>query len=194
MFLAGIEEQDGYPREAAATLKQMQSDAYDPGTTAEFKAELGDLIAAQQKIVQMENSHTANTMALYFDLPMLRATIDMKNHRAADAVRDLEPAQRYQMRDYGVPLMRARAEAEAGMLDKAAEDYQLVLANPGLDPIWPGHSLAHLYLAQVLARQNKLDQAQTEYRAFLEIWKDADPQIPLLTKAKQDYAQIQSRR
>jgi len=192
MFLAGIQEQDGFPREAAATLKQMQSDAFDPGTTAEFKAELGDLTAAQEKIAQMESSHTKNTMNLYFDLPMLRATIDMKNHRAADAVRDLEPAQKYQMRDYGVPFMRARAEAEAGMLDKAAEDYRLVLANPGLDPIWPGHVLAHLYLAQVLARQSKTEEARAEYRAFLEVWKDADPQIPLLIEARQEFAKLQT--
>jgi len=89
-----------------------------------------------------------------------------------------------------VPMMRARAEDQAGMLDKAAEDYLLVLANPGLDPIWPGHSMAHLYLARVLARQNKLEEARREYRAFLEIWKNADPDVPLLIQAKQEYAKL----
>jgi len=61
-----------------------------------------------------------------------------------------------------------------------------------MDPIWPGHSLAHLYLAQVLARQNKLEDAQQEYRAFLEIWKNADPDVPLLIQAKQEYAKLQA--
>ena len=113
MFLAGIQEQDGYSHEAAATLKQMQSDAYDPGTTAEFKEELGDLSPAQHKIAQMESSHTTNTLNLYFDLPMMRTMIDLKNHRAAEAVRDLEPAQKYQMRDYGVPREDLRTLSEA---------------------------------------------------------------------------------
>lgn len=192
MFLAGIQEQDGYPREAAATLNQMKSDAFDPGTTAVFEADLGNLEPARRAIAKMNSGETLNTMTLYFDLPMLRATVDLKTHKAAQAVQDLEPAQKYQMRDYGVPMMRARVEAEAGMLDKAAEDYRLVLANPGLDPIWPGHSDAHLYLARVLARQNKLDEARAEYRAFLEIWKDADPTVPLLTQAKLEYAKLQA--
>jgi predicted negative regulator of RcsB-dependent stress response len=130
-------------------------------------------------------------MTLYFDLPMLRAMVDLKTKRPAEAVKDLEPSQKYQMRDYGVPFMRARAESEAGMLDEAVADYRLILANPGLDPIWPGHSLAHLNLAQVLARQKKLDEARAEYRTFLTIWKNADPQVPLLIQAKQELAKLQ---
>jgi eukaryotic-like serine/threonine-protein kinase len=191
MYLAGIQEQYGYPREAAFTLKQMQSDAYDPGTTAEFKAELGDISAAQREIARMEGDQNTNTMTIYFDLPMLRAMVDLKTNRPAEAVKDLEPSQKYQMRDYGVPFMRARAEAESGMFDEAAADYRLILANPGLDPIWPGHSLAHLYLARVLARQKKLDDARAEYRTLLAIWKNADPQVPLLIQAKQELAKLQ---
>jgi tetratricopeptide (TPR) repeat protein len=190
MFLAGVLEQDGYPREAAATLKQMQSDAYDPGTTAEFKAELGDVSAAQREISRMESDQNKSTMTVYFDLPMLRATVDLKTNKPAEAVKDLEPAQKYQMRDYGVPFMRARAEAAAGMLEDAAADYRLILANPGLDPIWPGHSLAHLYLAQVLARQKKADAARAEYRAFFALWKSGDPEVPVLIEAKQDYEKL----
>jgi DNA-binding winged helix-turn-helix (wHTH) protein/Flp pilus assembly protein TadD len=190
MFLAGVQAQFGYPRESEATLRQMQSDAYDPGTTAEFKADLGDLSAARREISRMESNHGMSTMILYFDLPMLRATVDLNTNRAAEAVKDLEPAQKYQMRDYGVPFMRAKAEAEVGMLDEAAADYRLILANPGLDPVWPGHSLAHVYLGRVLARQNKFDEARAEYRSFFALCKNADPQIPLLLQAKQEYAKL----
>jgi len=190
MFLAGIQEQVGYTREAAATLDLMKTDAFDPGTTAEFRAELGELEPLRRAIAKMTADESSNTMSLYFDLPMMHSLLDLKLHKAAQAVQDLEPARKYQMRDYGVPMMRARAEDQAGMLDKAAEDYLLVLANPGLDPIWPGHSMAHLYLARVLARQNKLEEARREYRAFLEIWKNADPDVPLLIQAKQEYAKL----
>jgi tetratricopeptide (TPR) repeat protein len=168
----------------------MQSDAIDPGTTAEFKAELGDLGPAQREIARINGSNTRNTLSLYFDLPMLRTLLDLKAHKPEQAVQDLEPARKYQMRDYGVPSLRARAEAEAGMLDKAAEDYRLILANPGLDSIWPGHSTAHLELARVLATQNKFDEARTEYHAFLNLWKDGDPQVPLLIQAKQEYTKL----
>lgn len=191
MFLAGVLEQVGYPREAADTLKQMETDAYDPGTTAEFKAELGDMSAAQREIAQIESGPGSGTLPIYFDLPMLRATVDLKTNRPAEAVKDLEPAEKYQMRDYGVPFMRARAEAAAGMLNEAAADYRLMLANPGLDPIWPGHSLAHLFLARVLVKQKKFDEARAEYRAFADLWKDADSQVPLMVEAKQELAKLQ---
>ena len=192
MFLAGILEQYGFPTEAASTLRQMGSDAYDPGTTALFKAELGDLGPAQRVIAQNALSHTTKTLSVYFDRPMLQALLDLKTRKSAEAVKELEPSQKYQMRDYGVPILRARAETDAGMFDKAADDYRLVLANPGLDPVWPGHTLTHLYLARVLVRQNKLDEARAEYRALLEIWKDADPQVPLVLQAKEEYAKLQA--
>ncbi len=191
MFLAGILEQDGYPGRAAATLQQMQSDAFDPGTTAQFKAELGDLGPARRVIAEITESGTRNTLSLYFDRPMLQAMIDLKTGKAAEAVQAIEPAQKYQMRDYGVPLMRARMETEAGMFDKAAEDYRLILANPGHFPVWPGHVLAHLYLARVLVREQKHEEARAEYRTFLQIWKNADADVPLLMQAKEEYSKLQ---
>jgi DNA-binding winged helix-turn-helix (wHTH) protein/tetratricopeptide (TPR) repeat protein len=192
MFLAGILEQYGFPREAAARLKQMNTDKFDPGTTAQFKAELGDLGPLKKEVARIENSKTTNTLSVYFDRPMLQAMLDLKSNRATQAVEDLEPSRKYQMRDYGVPSLRARAETDAGMLDKAAEDYRLVLAHPGLDSIWPGHSTAHLELARVLARQGKAAEARREYEALLRLWKDGDPLVPLLVQAKQEYANLKA--
>jgi len=129
---------------------------------------------------------------VYFDQPMLRALIALKSQKPAEAVEDLEPARKYQMRDYGVIYQRARAEVEAGMLDQAAGDCRLILANPGLEPIWPGYVLSHLRLAQVLALQGKTDPARAEYEVFLNQWKDGDPQMPLLLQARQEYAKLQA--
>jgi len=78
------------------------------------------------------------------------------------------------------------------MLDRAAGDYQLILANQGIDPIGPLYYVAHLRLARVLVLQKKFDAARAEYRAFLAAWKDADPQAALLLQAKQEYAKLPS--
>jgi hypothetical protein len=94
------------------------------------------------------------------------------------------------MRDIGVPYQRARAEVEAGMPDKAAEDYRLILDNPGIDPIWPEHTLSHLRLARVLASQNKGREARVEYEAFLSAWRNADADVPLFVQAKEEYARL----
>ncbi|MGA2171043.1 MAG: winged helix-turn-helix domain-containing protein [Terracidiphilus sp.] len=190
MFLAGILMEYGYPGEAAASLKQMSSDAIDAGTTAFFRTDLGDLAAGQRQIGKMTGSDTRNTLNLYFDLPMLRALLALKTHRPAEAVQELEPARKYQMRDIGVPYLRARAEVEAGMLDQAAEDYRLILANPGIDPTWPDYTLSHLRLARVLVLQNKPGEARAEYQAFLNAWKNSDPQLSLLLQAQEEYSKL----
>jgi len=193
MFLAGILLEDGYPAEAAATLKKMRSDAEDLGTTAYFKTELGDLAAGQKEIARITGSDTHSTLSLYFDLPELSAALALKMHRPTEAVQDIEPARKYQMRDIGVPYQRARAEAEAGMLDQAAQDYRLILANPGIDPIWPDYTLSHLQLARVLVRQNKPNEARMEYEAFFNAWKDGDPDVPVRVQAREEYSKLQSK-
>jgi DNA-binding winged helix-turn-helix (wHTH) protein/tetratricopeptide (TPR) repeat protein len=190
MFLAGIQIEYGYPKDAAATLKQMSSDAVDAGTTALFWADLGNPAPAQHQIAKITGSGSKQTLDLYFNLPELRSLLDLKAHRAPQAIEDLEPARKYQMRDIGVPYQRARAETEAGMFDQAAQDYRLIVDNPGTDPIWPETTLAHLRLAHVLALSKNVAAARAEYQTFLNTWRDADPQQPLLLQVKQEYAQL----
>jgi DNA-binding winged helix-turn-helix (wHTH) protein/predicted negative regulator of RcsB-dependent stress response/Flp pilus assembly protein TadD len=192
MYLAGIQIEYGDPDGAWASLKQMQADSIEPGTTAYFKGELGDLAAPQRLLNEFSSSGTRNTLHIYFDQPELREMIALAAHKPEEAVRDLEPARKYQMRDYGVPYQRARAEVAAGMLDQAVADDRLILASPGIQPIWPAYVLTHLRLAQVLALQGKRDAALAEYQVFLNLWKDGDPQMPLLQEAKSEYAKLQA--
>lgn len=190
MFLAGILWEYGYPHEAMIQLNQMHRDAIDAGTTALFRAELGDLGPAQRQIARITSSGTKNTLDLYFNLPELTSLVALKTHHPAEAVQDLEPARRYQMRDIGVPYQRARAEVQAGMLEQAVQDYRLLLANPGTNPIWPESTLTHLRLAQALALEKKTGEARAEYEQFLNAWKDADADVPLLIQARQEYSAL----
>jgi tetratricopeptide (TPR) repeat protein len=192
MWLAGIYLEYGDPVEAAACLKQMKSDGGDPGTTAQFKAEMGDFAPAQRLISKIASSGTKSTLSLYFDLPELSALLAVKVHQPAEALKDLEPARKYQMRDIGVPYQRARAEVDAGLLDQAAQDYRLIIDNPGIDPIWPNRIVSHLRLARVLVQQHRLGEARAEYQAFLDAWKDGDADVPLLVQAREEYAKLKT--
>jgi DNA-binding winged helix-turn-helix (wHTH) protein/cytochrome c-type biogenesis protein CcmH/NrfG/predicted negative regulator of RcsB-dependent stress response len=191
LWLAPILFEYGDTGGAAASLKQMKGDGGDPGTKAYFQAEVGNLEPARRMIAKITNSGTKNTISLYFDLPMLRALLALKAHQPAEAVKEIEPARKYQMRDYGVPYQRARIEAEAGMLDQAAADYRLILANQGIGSIWPDYTLTHLRLARVLAEQKQPDEARRQYQTFFDAWKDADANLPLLLAARSEYARLQ---
>jgi eukaryotic-like serine/threonine-protein kinase len=71
-----------------------------------------------------------------------------------------------------------------------AED---IIEHPGLSGYSPIGALAHLGLgrAYVLAGDNA--KAKTAYEDFLEMWKDADPDIPILQQAKAEYSQLQTK-
>jgi DNA-binding winged helix-turn-helix (wHTH) protein len=191
LWLAAILSEFGDRDGAAACLKQMKSDAADPGTVAFFQADLGDPAPAKRLIARIDNSDTKSTLSLYFDRPMLRALLALKAHRPAEAVAEMEPARTFQMRDYGVPFQRARMETEAGMLDAAAADYRLILANPGIGPIWTNYTLSHLGLARVLALKNDKAGSRGEYEKFFAAWKDADSDLPLLQAVKSEFAKLQ---
>jgi len=51
--------------------------------------------------------------------------------------------------------------------------------------------MAQLHLARAYAMQNDSAKARTAYQDFLAMWKDADPDIPILKEAKSEYAKLQ---
>jgi cytochrome c-type biogenesis protein CcmH/NrfG len=51
--------------------------------------------------------------------------------------------------------------------------------------------LAQLYLARAYAQKNDAAKARAAYQDFLALWKDADPDIPILKEAKAEYAKLQ---
>jgi eukaryotic-like serine/threonine-protein kinase len=56
-----------------------------------------------------------------------------------------------------------------------------------MDPIGV---LAHLQLGRVFAVSGDKPRAKAAYEAFLALWKDADPAIPILKQAKAEYARL----
>ena len=57
----------------------------------------------------------------------------------------------------------------------------------GNSPLFP---LAHLQLARAYALQGDTAKARTKYQDFFALWKDADPDIPILKQAKSEYAKL----
>jgi hypothetical protein len=52
-------------------------------------------------------------------------------------------------------------------------------------------ALKHLQLGRAYALQGDNAKARTAYQDFLALWKDADPDIPILKQAKAEYAKLQ---
>ena len=76
----------------------------------------------------------------------------------------------------------ANAYLKLGLLDQAIGEYERIL---GLNPNYP---FAHYHLAEVYEQKGQHDKAHAEYERFLQVWKDADPDIPEVISAKKRLA------
>jgi eukaryotic-like serine/threonine-protein kinase len=97
--------------------------------------------------------------------------------------------------------VRGEAYLAAGQGGAAAAEFQKILNHSGIVwNCWTG-ALAHLGVARANALQSRTSQgadadlartrALAAYKDFLTLWKDADPDIPILKEAKAEYAKLQ---
>ena len=74
--------------------------------------------------------------------------------------------------------------------DVAASEFQKIVDHPGIVGTNPIGALAHLGLARAYALQGDTARSRVAYQDFLTLWKDADPDIPVLQQAKAEYAKL----
>ena len=86
--------------------------------------------------------------------------------------------------------VRGQAYLEAGRGREAAVEFQKVLDHRGIVLADPIGALAHLQLGRALALSGEKDRARSAYQNFLILWKDADPDIPVLKQARAEYAKL----
>ena len=98
----------------------------------------------------------------------------------------------YARTNTGVLYVRGLAYLKLGKGAEAAQAFQRILdlrTFALLDPIAP---VAQLGLARAYALQGDKARSRIAYQDFLALWKDADPNLPLLREAKAEYARIQT--
>ena len=73
---------------------------------------------------------------------------------------------------------------------EAAAEFQKILDHRGLVGADPIGALAHLQLGRAFALSGDRIKAKAAYEAFLNLWKDADPDIPILKSARTEYGRL----
>ena len=84
----------------------------------------------------------------------------------------------------GEALLAMRRYAEA------VAEFQKILDHRGIVGLDPIGALAHVQLGRALALSGDTTKAKAGYEAFLALWKDADPDMPILEQAKAEYAEL----
>jgi len=74
---------------------------------------------------------------------------------------------------------------------EAAVEFQKIVDHRGISPTAPEHSLAKLGLGRAYQMTGDTGKAKAAYQDFFALWKDADPDIPILKDAKAEYTKLQ---
>ena len=162
-------------------------------------ARVGDIARAKAIVEQLEKSDPLNTVLKLYWLPTLKAAIELQGGNSAQALVSLEAAAPYELGD-PPPLqvgglypadLRGQAYLAARNGGAAAGEFQKLIDHRGAVGNFPLGALAHLGLARAYTTSGDTGKAKTAYQDFLTLWKDADPDIPILKEAKAESAKLQ---
>ena len=160
-------------------------------------ARAGDTVNAKKLVDQMGKTASTNTMLKFYCLPTIEAAIEISKGNPSQAVLDLEAAMPYEL---GGPLgfaylypawVRGQAYLAAHNGIAAAVEFKKLIDHPGIVLNQPIASLAHLQLGRAHALAGDAVKAGTAYQDFFMLWRDADPDVPILIAAKAEYAKLQ---
>jgi eukaryotic-like serine/threonine-protein kinase len=175
------------------------------GRDEEYCAGLASAYAGDDETLQAVTDDLAKrfpetTIVQFNYLPTLRARLAVSRGNASAAIEGLSVATPYELgkpsaSNYWVALYSIYVRGEAYLAahdgSKAGIEFQKVIDHRGVVGNEPIGALAHLGLARSYSAQGDTAKARAAYQDFLTIWKDADPDIPILKHAKTEYAKVQ---
>ena len=160
----------------------------------------GDAGQAQALAEDLGKRFPDDTVVHFNYLPTLRAKLELLHSNPQEALVILGAASPYEL---GLPSLvfynwpnlypvyvRGEAYLAAHQGNEAAAEFQKILDHRGIVLNEPIGALAHLQLGRAYALQGDNAKARAAYQDFLTLWKDADPDIPILKQAKAEYAKL----
>jgi len=160
----------------------------------------GRLSEAQALVERVSRRWPADSQLNAADLPLARAAIELQLGNPARAVESLHSVGSYERYRPDITYVRGLGYLRAGKGVEAAAEFQKIAGARGADPLWPGRALAYVELARAYVLEATSEQgadadaarakARNAYQDFLTLWKDADPDIPILKQAKAEYKKL----
>jgi len=161
-------------------------------------ARAGDTAGAEKLAAELDQTFPLDTLAQRYWLPTIRAGVALERKDPNRAIELLKVASTLELgsaTNLAVIMCPAYLRGEAHLMlhdgNRAATEFQKFVDHRGLVGNFPWAALARLGLARAYALQGDTARARPAYQDFLTLWKDADPDIPVLKEAKAEYAELQ---
>jgi len=179
----------GFTALALSTIKVLPGDA-DSQDLMYVLAMIGDAERAQT-ILDGRLARTPRDTLLVGDFaPAVRAALLLRQGQPVAAVAALRPANAYRMIEFDVPYQMGYTLLAAGDPVGAETEFRDILAHPGRWLTGPQYPLARLGLAQALKAAGDVAGAKREYADFIDRWKTADTDVPILVQAKNEMSRM----
>ncbi len=189
-------------RRSALAALRLSRELYVEYGAAFALAQSGDSSRAQKLAADLERRFPEDTGVRFSYLPTLRARLALNQGEPAKAIELLQIAAPYEL---GLPrsaihgnfgalypvYVRGEAYLAARQAGEAASEFAKILDHRGIVVSDAIGALARLQLGRALAILGDTSKAKAAYQDFLNLWKDADPDIPILKQAQAEYARLQ---
>jgi serine/threonine protein kinase/tetratricopeptide (TPR) repeat protein len=191
---AEVGDEGGARRDAAAALANSSASLSARANAAYALARAGDAARAESIIAQLAKDNPSNTLLNSFDLPVTRATLEIGRNNPAKAIELLQPVIPFDLANQRSMLstyQRGRAYLALHKGNEAAAEFQKIVDHPGVVLNSITGALAKLGLARAYAVEGDPAKARIAYQDFFALWKDAEPNVPILVTAKSEYSKLQ---
>ena len=160
-------------------------------------ARAGDTAGAEKQAAELDKAFLLDTLVQRYWLPTIRAGVALERQDPNRAIELLKAASTVELgspANLTIFLSPAYLRGEAYLMlrdgNRAAAEFQKFIDHRGVVMNFPWGALARLGLARAYALQGDTVKARAAYQDFLILWKDADPDVPILKEAKAEYAKL----
>lgn len=162
-------------------------------------ARAGYTASAEKLSNELEKTYPPDSMMMLYGGSSIRASLDLNRKDPVSAVNRLEAAANVELSaEFLFPgatmypvYIRGMAYQVLHHGKDAASEFQKLIEHRGVIANCPLGALAHLQLGCAYAMQWQSAKARNAYEDFFDLWKDADPDMPILKQAKEEYAKLQ---
>jgi tetratricopeptide (TPR) repeat protein len=180
-------------KETVTSALRMGSNTTLQSLAAMTLARVGESNRSQAITDDIRRKEPLNEMLNGYWIPSVHAVIELNHDRAQPALELLKPSSGYEFGPFSLPLVYVRGEAYLKSRNgkQAAAEFQNIIDHRAVVTNDVLGALAHLQLGRAYAVDGDTAKSKAAYQDFLTLWKDADPEIPILKQAKAEYAKLQ---
>lgn len=193
LTLATAQAMVGRCAEANANIKrslEFSRGRFSLLNSALVMAQCNDVGPAQSLLDESTRKFPQDTITVVLVGPVIRSLIEKSKGNQGEALKLLETVRGY---DFGLiagsfnTYFRGQCFLDLKRGSEALAEFEQILKRPGASVFDTTRALSHLGVARAAALGGDLSRSRKMYQDFLALWKDADPDLPVLIEAKKEY-------